>query len=68
MQMQSSRMIHIFANLSPKGGIREGGAGVLPKPESEGWALVPELSFLNSENPSDSFNPLEPCWPYYPSM
>lgn len=35
-------MFHVSANLPPKDGITEGGA--LPNPESEGWALVPELS------------------------
>lgn len=44
--------------MSPKDGIREAGAAKPPPgPESEVRALVLELSFLNSENLSDSFNP-----------
>lgn len=35
----------------------------MPSAESEVRALVPELSFLNSENLSDSFNLLEPAGP-----
>lgn len=40
------------------------GSEALPSPGSEVRALVPELSFLNGENLSDSFNPLEPRWPH----
>lgn len=41
---RSPRIFHVSANLPPKDGTTEGGA--LPNPESEGWALVPELSSM----------------------
>lgn len=59
-------MICVFAKASPKEGTSGGGEGrrgAVPSPESEVRALVPELSFLNSENLSDSFNLLEPAGP-----
>lgn len=57
-----------FCQLASRGWHKGGWSrGALPNPESEVWAPVPELSFLNTENPSDSFNPLEPCWPHCPS-
>lgn len=44
-----------FCQLASRGWHKGGwSSGALSNPESEGWALVPEMSFLNRE-PSDSF-------------
>lgn len=67
MQTQSPEMIHVSANLLPRDGITEGAeGGALPSPVG-GLGSSPR-AVLNSENLSDSLNPLEPRWPICPGL